>query len=235
MPELEIKQINRNSVMRIEICLPRVFPWKLRGGDKRAHGGYSKLHHRHWRRTMRRALILVVAIFSLCVNAGLASSADVEDSRRSAGVPNVTISFGQWETDPPLDRLNANPAGGAGNNHELIPDIVTIEAGGAVNFVISGLHNVQIFDDGRKPDDVRTTVPPPLAGMGGGIIDDSNKRIYRGWDPNPIPNNFQRDRVETVHFAEPGRYLVICGVVNHFVNDRMYGFVRVLPEKKGGF
>ena len=25
MPELEIKQINRNSVMRIEICLPRSF------------------------------------------------------------------------------------------------------------------------------------------------------------------------------------------------------------------
>jgi hypothetical protein len=71
--------------------------------------------------------------------------------------------------------------------------------------------------------------------MGGGIIDDANNRIYRGWDPNPIPNNFQRDRVEAVHFAEPGRYLVICGVVNHFVNDRMYGFVRVLPEKKGRF
>jgi plastocyanin len=184
---------------------------------------------------MKRSLIPVIAIFCLCANAGIAASADVEDSRRSAGAPSVTISFGQWETDPPLDRLNANPAGGAGNNHELIPDIVTIEAGGAVNFVISGLHNVQIFDDGTKPDDIRTTVPPPLAGMGGGIIDDSNKRIYRGWDPNPIPNNFQRDRVEAVHFAEPGRYLVICGVVNHFVNDRMYGFVRVLPEKKGGF
>ena len=184
---------------------------------------------------MKRSLILVVAFLGLCVNAGIASSADVEDSRRRTGPPNATISFGQWETDPALDRLNANPAGGAGNNHELIPDIVTIEAGGAVNFVISGLHNVQIFDDGTKPDDIGTTVPQPLPGMGGGIIDDSNKRIYRGWDPNPIPNNFQRDRVEVVHFAEPGRYLVICGVVNHFVNDQMYGFVRVLPEKKGGF
>lgn len=188
---------------------------------------------------MKSSLILIVAILALCAYPGRAFSADVsadvEDSRRNAGPPNATISFGQWETDPPLDRLNANPMGGAGNNHELIPDIVTIEAGGAVNFVISGFHNVQIFDDGTKPDDIGTTVPTPLPGMGGGIIDDANNRIYRGWDPNPIPNNFQRDRVEAVHFAEPGRYLVICGVVNHFVNDRMYGFVRVLPEKKGRF
>jgi plastocyanin len=188
---------------------------------------------------MKLSLILIMAILTLCANAGIAASADVsadlEDSRRSSGPPNATISFGQWETDPPLDRLSANPMGGAGNNHQLIPDIATIEAGGAVNFVISGFHNVQIFDDGTKPGDIGTTVPPPLPGVGGGIIDDANNRIYRGWDPNPIPNNFQRDRVEAVHFAEPGRYLVICGVVNHFVNDRMYGFVRVLPEKKGRF
>ncbi|MCE3242865.1 MAG: hypothetical protein K0Q83_3372 [Deltaproteobacteria bacterium] len=32
MPELEINRSTVNSVMRIEICLPRVFPWKLRGG-----------------------------------------------------------------------------------------------------------------------------------------------------------------------------------------------------------
>ena len=188
---------------------------------------------------MKRSLILIVAILTLCANAGMGFSADVsadvQNSRRSDAPRDATISFGQWETDPSVDRLNANPMGGAGNNHDLIPDIVTIEAGGAVNFVIAGLHNVQIFDDGTKPDDIGTTVPPPLPGMGGGIIDDANNRIYRGWDPNSIPNNFQRDRVETVHFAEPGRYLVICGVVNHFVNDRIYGFVRVLPEKKGRF
>jgi uncharacterized cupredoxin-like copper-binding protein len=36
------------------------------------------------------------------------------------------------------------------------------------------------------------------------------------------------DRVEVVHFAEPGTYLVICGVLPHF-QAGMYGFVRVLP------
>jgi plastocyanin len=235
MSEIEIKRAAANSVMRIEICLPRVFPWKLRGGARPPTEVINKVLHHIGGEPMKHFLILIVAILTLCANAGIASSADVDDSRRSVVPANATISFGQWQTDPALDRLNANPMGGAGNNHELIPDIVTIEAGGAVNFVISGFHNVQIFDDGTKPDDIGTTVPPPLPGMGGGIIDDANNRIYRGWDPNPIPNNFQRDRVEAVHFAEPGRYLVICGVVNHFVNDRMYGFVRVVPEAKGLF
>ena len=45
MPKLEINRSTVNSVMRIEICLPRVFPWKLRGGDRPRHGGYHKVHH----------------------------------------------------------------------------------------------------------------------------------------------------------------------------------------------
>ena len=177
---------------------------------------------------MKRITLSMMCVLSFIAIGRIASIASADDRRPD----NATVSFGQWETDPPLDRLTMNPAGGVGNNHELIPDIVTINAGGAVNFAISGLHNVQIYDSGTKPEDIGTTVPPPLAGMGGGIIDDPNNRIYRGWDPNIIPNNNQRDRVEVVHFADPGRYLVICGVVNHFVNDRMYGFVRVLPERK---
>ena len=36
------------------------------------------------------------------------------------------------------------------------------------------------------------------------------------------------DRVEVVHFPDPGRYLVICGVLPHF-NDGMYGYVEVIP------
>jgi plastocyanin len=146
---------------------------------------------------------------------------------------NETVSFGQWE--PPLDRLTANPGGGVGNVHELAPNVVTIKAGGAVNFIISGLHNVQVYDDGTQPEDIGTAPPvvqPP--GQGGGIIDVPTNRIYRGWDPNTVPNTFARDRVEVVHFAEPGVYLVICGVRNHFVDDDMFGFVRVLPDKPKG-
>jgi plastocyanin len=175
---------------------------------------------------MKRITLSMMCVLSFIAIGRIASIASADDRRPD----NATVSFGQWETDPPLDRLTMNPAGGVGNNHELIPDIVTINAGGAVNFAISGLHNVQIYDSGTKPDEIATS--GALPGAGGGIINDANKRIYRGWDPNLVPNDHQRDRVEVVHFADPGRYLVICGVVNHFVNDRMYGFVRVLPERK---
>ncbi len=116
---------------------------------------------------------------------------------------------------------------GAGNNHELLPNLVTIEEGGAVNFIIGGVHNPQIYDRGTKPEDISTA--SPLPGVAGGIINDANHRIFRGLDPNVNLNS--QDRVEVVYFEEPGTYLVICGVVNHFVNDRMFGFVEVLREK----
>ncbi|HEX2227126.1 MAG TPA: hypothetical protein VHM64_08285 [Candidatus Binatia bacterium] len=175
---------------------------------------------------MKLQLLLSIFFFTLyCSIPGSSAATDEKDNRG-----NVTISFGQWIANPdtPLDRLTANPAGGVGNNHELLPKFVEIKAGGAVNFVISGLHNVQAYDDGTQPDDISTE--SPLPGAAGGIIDSANKRIYRGWDPNAIPNNFQRDRVEAVQFPEPGTYLVICGVVNHFLNDNMFGFVRVVPN-----
>ena len=45
---------------------------------------------------------------------------------------------------------------GAGNHHELIPKVVKIKAGGAVNFIISGLHNVIVYDDGTRSREIDT-------------------------------------------------------------------------------
>jgi hypothetical protein len=56
------------------------------------------------------------------------------------------------------------------------------------------------------------------------LIADPNRRIYRGLDPSLVP----QDRVEVVHFDQPGTYLVMCGVLPHFL-EGMVGFVRVLP------
>jgi plastocyanin len=115
----------------------------------------------------------------------------------------------------------------AANHHELISNEVTIKAGGTVNFIISGLHQVIVYGDGTKPENINTTLTTGTTGtpLGTLLIDDPNNRIYRGLDPSLQP----RDRVEVVHFPNPGTYLVICGVRNHFVNDGMFGFVKVLP------
>jgi plastocyanin len=144
------------------------------------------------------------------------------DSLNLGILANATVSFGAWAASAttPLDRF-ANPTAGAGNVHELIPQLALIKAGGAVNFIIAGLHNVIVYDDGTKPHDINTTLIVP--GSAPPLIDDPNRRIYRGPDPRTQP----RDRVEVVHFDKPGTYLVICGVLPHF-NEGMYGFVKVI-------
>jgi hypothetical protein len=178
---------------------------------------------------MKRLTIFLTFVLAFCGIGPMASTAIADDGPPGirGRLANATVSFGQWVTDPPLDRLLGNPPMGAGNNHVLLPNVVTIRKGGAVNFIISGLHNLQIYDD---PNHVVNTASP-LPGAGGGIINDDITRVYRGVDPNTTPalSLVSRDRVEVVHFAKPGIYLVICGVVNHFVDDDMFGFVRVLP------
>ena len=138
---------------------------------------------------------------------------------------SATVSFGHWRTDVPLDRF-PNLSDRTRNGHSLIPHEATIKAGGTVNFVIAGFHHVLVYAPGTQPSDINTalttsvTVPP-----GPPLINDPNSRIYRGLDPSLFP----QDRVEMVGFAAPGTYLVICGVLPHFADDGMYGFVKVLP------
>jgi hypothetical protein len=149
---------------------------------------------------------------------------------------NATVSFGEWKSDfsPPLDRIVGDPAMGAGNNHELNPQIATIKAGGSVNFIISGGHVVAIYDNGTQPEDIslgNTEPASTCATTAGGVLSDSNKRIYRG----PCFTG-RRDGAEVVQFAKPGTYLVICARKDHFFNPatrdfEMFGFVKVLPGK----
>jgi hypothetical protein len=158
----------------------------------------------------------------------------------SGPLATATVSFGAWASG--VDRFpNTGAAPGLPNNiHSLIPHDVTIKAGGTVNFIIAGFHLVLVYGSGTKPGDiditdtiVPTTQPiPPL-------INDSTNRVYRGIDPSVLPalqgpvqgmtQPVLQDRVEAVQFPDPGIFLVICGVLPHFVNDQMWGFVKVNP------
>lgn len=158
----------------------------------------------------------------------VASGQEHEHKPLSGPLANATVSFGQWRTDPPLDRYpNVVPAPPQ-NVHLLTPNMPSIKAGGAVNFVIAGLHNVQIFEPGKQPNDVQSgltvpmTGPAPLTGLP--LINDPVGRVYRGPDPSLMP----LDRVEVVQLTRPGTYLVICGFLFHF-QDNMFGWVKVLP------
>ena len=187
---------------------------------------------------MRRStlsIMCLVAMLCLGLAASLAMAGD-------GPLANATVSFGQWQTDPPLDRFpNLSPRDR--NNHELIPNEVTIKAGGAVNFIIGGFHHPIVYDNGTQPEDIKTVVgvnttpsTGPTPSPPANLINDPTNRIYRGLDPSLQPldrsGEFGQDRVEVVYFPKPGTYLVICGVRGHFVNDGMFGFVTVLPPKE---
>jgi plastocyanin len=148
------------------------------------------------------------------------------DSDNDNQLNNATVSFGGWMTTPALSRFpNLNPF--TANHHALTPKTVKIKAGGTVNFIIGGFHEVLVYDNGTQPGDINTTLTVPPTNGGPPLINDPNRRIYRGLDPSLQP----QDRVEVVQFDRPGLYLVICGVRPHFVNDGMYGFVRVTGGK----
>ena len=126
---------------------------------------------------MKRSIISLIGILTFSAIAQTASSA-MADNKDG----NVTVSFGLWDpNDPdlssPLDRLVGDPTvpPGAGVNDILIPDNVTIKAGDAVNFIISGGHVVTVYADGTKPEDIDTSVIEPATNCpttAGGVIND---------------------------------------------------------------
>lgn len=170
-------------------------------------------------------LILGIALTNYYASANDDKKTGSDDDNRP--VNNATVSFGGWMTRPVLDRFPNNSPIPA-NHHALTPGTVKIKAGGTVNFIIGGFHQVLVYDDGTRPEQINTNllIAPTVGNLPAFLINDPNHRIYRGLDPSTQ----SQDRVEVVQFDRPGTYLVICAVRPHFVNDRMYGFVRVLPN-----
>lgn len=183
---------------------------------------------------LRLIVLCIVAVLAVGFTTFLAQAGDNRLGHATAThlapveegpLSNATVSFGGWMTTPALDRF-PNVSDRFANHHALTPVVAKIKEGGTVNFIIGGFHQVIVYDDGTQPGDInKTLVVPVTVPPGPPLIADPNRRIYRGLDPSTQP----QDRVEVVHFDNPGTYLVICGVLPHFV-EGMYGFVRVLPD-----
>jgi hypothetical protein len=163
------------------------------------------------------------------------------DGRRvTGGLATATVSFGEWRSEPPFDRYAypQPPGPPPGNVHKLIPYQVTIKVGGSVNFIIAGFHQIVVYAPGKRPEDVAASLTRPTQGVPPGVplINDPADRLYAGLDPSTIHGGPPQartpllDRVEVVQFSRKGRHLVICGVQPHFVNDRMYGWVKVVGD-----
>ncbi len=138
----------------------------------------------------------------------------------------TTVSFGAWPSDPPLNRT-ALPPGPPPNVHAQIPYTATIKAGGTVNFMIAGLHQLAVYAPGTTMESIDETLLKPMPGAPPflpPVIDDPTNRVYLG----PYPFGLPEDRVEVVHFGKPGIYLAVCVFLPHF-EEGMHGWVRVLP------
>lgn len=141
---------------------------------------------------------------------------------------SATVSFGQWRS---TDRFPNNSPRDR-NQHLLIPYTPTIVQGGSVNFIIAGFHQIAIYEPGVELSDIDITLtqpvtnppPTPPGVVFPPLINDPDRRVYRGLDPSLLP----QDRVEVVTLAEAGTYLVICAFAPHFINDKMHGFVKVV-------
>ena len=202
------------------------------------------------------ALIFAMALFSMAFTVYFQVSGQhhhkkvslASTASDSGPLSSATVTFGGWIANPPancppptvqcppIDRFltPSYPLLRFSNNHGLIPEVAKIKAGGSVNFIISGLHVLAVYDDGTKPEDISLANLQPLAANNNPIplppvINDTNRRIYRGIDPTLLPPAGQEDRIEAVQFTEPGTYLVICAILPHF-QDGMFGYVRVLPN-----
>src|SRR5690606_17291177 len=74
----------------------------------------------------------------------------------------ATVSFGAWASG--TDRHpNIGAAPDLPNNiHAMIPNEVTIKAGGTVNFIIAGFHQLAIYGNGTRPEDIDVTNTVPV-------------------------------------------------------------------------
>jgi hypothetical protein len=154
-------------------------------------------------------------------------------SKRAIAFILAAVAFGVTAAD---DRLTVPVAFGRGLNtaqpgnvvnHAILPGKIKVTEGGVVHFLVSGFHQPVIYRPGKEAQDVAV----PVSGT---FINDENGRIYNGLNPaggpaqtavTQNPSN-ESNRVESVTLTEPGTYLVICNVRQHFL-DGMHAVVKV--------
>ena len=143
---------------------------------------------------------------------------------------SVTVAFGAGlNTLPVVEPL-------APNNHILPPDI-KVRQGGVVHFLMSGFHMATVYNPGTEPENI--VVPPSGTFINDPTAVPPSNVFYFGINPQGGPLNTAAttnpvngsNRQESVSFSEPGTYLVICNVRQHFL-DGMFAFVKVVPPNE---
>jgi hypothetical protein len=172
-------------------------------------------------------------IATIVLAAGLAAvqSADIVADQRhddhGGASQHVTVAFGVG--------LNTAQPGNAVNHH-VLPKQIEVKVGGVVTFAVAGFHQIFVYNPGKKVRDVIPNVDPAAL-----FINDLTNLYYRGLVPAggpppglPVTTNPSNaaNRIESVAFFEPGVYLVICNIGQHF-RDGMWAYIRVTGRRGG--
>jgi len=190
------------------------------------------------RRTVFMICVAILSCVGLTASRGMAD----DDERQS-----VTVAFGRG--------LNTAQVGNV-VNHAILPNDIKINQGGVVHFLVAGFHEPVVFVPNVSLDTIRNiansgtstfifdpTKPAPTGvfyfgiNPAGGPLNTAATPVV----PGDTRSNAQ-NRVESVGFpaakgtgnppspiAEPGVYLVICNVRQHFQSGQ-FGFVEVKAQ-----
>ncbi|HET9567900.1 MAG TPA: hypothetical protein VFP16_05995 [Vicinamibacterales bacterium] len=173
--------------------------------------------------TKIRSRLSVIALLVVALPAAIVQAQSDGNSRMSA-----TVAFGGGlnTASPP-----GNPA-----NHHVLPTTIEIKAGGVVNFAVAGFHQIVVYQPGTDAGDIVPPVfspgPPPVNlfmnyNLGTAYYVGINPRNANAATPAAPATVFNGDnRIESVSFANPGVYLVVCNITPHFT-DGMYAYVKV--------
>ena len=94
-----------------------------------------------------------------------------------------------------------------------------------MNFIIGGFHHVIVYADGKKPSDVNVkSVIPTTVQPGPPLINDPGGPDLSRSRSQSLFTGSRRSRA----VSRVGLFLVICGVLPHFANDGMYGWVKAV-------
>jgi plastocyanin len=134
-------------------------------------------------------------------------------------------------------------------NRNFLPNAVQIQAGETLRILNAGFHQVAVYkvSDGTTREQVTadpnayvdTDIPGPLSEND---IGDTNNRIALGPSPRALDRAVvNRDRALGMDLTinEPGRYLVICAIRSHFLdqdpaaNGGLFGFIDVEEQLEG--
>lgn len=186
-----------------------------------------------------RASAVVVSILALALAGPTLKAKDKVPTR-------ITVAFGTG---------NNNSQAGSTPNHHILPqefkvriskarklDGTVVSVPATVNFIVSGFHWPWVYQNGVTLDEVVANIPNPPAGpfvnyevIVGGVSNVMVKGINPGTpaggflDGAQFPLSPTQNRTDTIAFATPGKFLVICNVRGHFI-DGMYAWVRVVDD-----